>query len=365
MQTAAIACEHIPSIEPKEFLTQLLLDNLKRLNAIDIKFYIVLNKIGDSEDNVYNGVFNFLKNASSAGKGSVRVLFTATEGTTKKLKQRGLKCSTMSMNRNIKDIRKYIDTRMDKMDVFSDTEDDQVQDLRKTIQTRLYAQTGGNYYMMDKTLSEINPAAAFFLVGYRLGTIYLGKAKWAKEGKQEDEAKRWLHRLSEVVPEQVPENQMRLPLSPFAARYYHNYGNLQAARSAAHNTLRMAMELLSDGDSTNDILAYKKILYAVILFEDEINAATALAMMKVEAPDGVLSMDCSCHCGHRWKEAVKDRRIVNHVCHESHGYFYIPKWNEQKTSQVPETLVPWNGEIVKMERWRKEITKAYHLTKFS
>lgn len=156
MQSAAATCEKAGSIDPKEFLTRLLLDNHKELKAIDAMFYIVLNKIGDSDDNVHDGVFNFLLNASRSSKGSVRILFTATEGTAKKLQSHGLKCPTVSMDRNADDIRKYINARLDKMDNLFDKGDDQVNALRKTIQTRLYAQTGGNYYMIDKTLSKIS-----------------------------------------------------------------------------------------------------------------------------------------------------------------------------------------------------------------
>ncbi|KAJ5604908.1 hypothetical protein N7510_010062 [Penicillium lagena] len=233
----------------------------------------------------------------------------------------------------------------------------------------------------DVPYTNTDLAATFFLVGYRLGTIYLDKAKVAKKAGQEDEAKDWLRRMSAIVPEQVTENQMRLPLSLFSARYYYINNDLEAARSMVHNTLRMATELLSDDDSTNDMLAYKKILYAVIPFKDEANAAAALAMMKLEAPGGSFSVSCSCSCGHTWttpgdmwwcmdcinvvltskcKEDIKNRN----VCWESHSHFYIPKWDEEKmSSNTSKNLVPWNGMNISMDRWRKEITKAYRLTK--
>ncbi|KAJ5804859.1 hypothetical protein N7474_010746 [Penicillium riverlandense] len=233
----------------------------------------------------------------------------------------------------------------------------------------------------DVPYTNTDLAATFFLVGYRLGTIYLDKAKAAKEAGHEDEAKDWLRRMSSVVPEQVTENQMRLPLSLFAARYYYIYNDLESARSMVHNTLRMAVELLSDDDSTNDMLAFQKILYAVIPFKDEVNAAAALAMMKLEAPGGSFSISCSCSCGHTWKEPgdmwwcmdcinvvltseCKDDIKNRNVCWESHKHFYIPKWDEEKmSSNRPKNHVPWNGMHISIDKWRKEITKAYHLTK--
>jgi hypothetical protein len=236
----------------------------------------------------------------------------------------------------------------------------------------------------DVPYTNTDLAATFFLVGYRLGSIYLDKAKAAKNAGQEDEAKGWLRRMSAIVPEQVTENQMRLPLSLFAARYYYIYNDLETARRMAHNTLRMATELLSDDDSTNDMLAYKKILYGVIPFKDEVNAAAALAMIKLESPGGNFTLTCSCPCGHTWaapgdmwlcmdcinvalttkcKDAVKDKKTRTNICHESHSHFYIPKWDQEKMNDVPKGLVPWNGTNIEMDKWRKEITKTYRLGK--
>lgn len=152
----------------------------------------------------------------------------------------------------------------------------------------------------DVPYTGMDPAAAFFIVGYRLGTIYLGNAKRAKNVPDEAEASKWLRRMSEVVPEQVPEDQMRLPLRLFATRYYKVYDDLKSARRAVHNALKMAIELLSDNDSTNDMLAYTEILFTVIPFEDVDNATTALALMKLDSPDQVFSLACSCGCGHMW-----------------------------------------------------------------
>lgn len=232
----------------------------------------------------------------------------------------------------------------------------------------------------DVPYTNTDMEATFFIVGYRLGTIYLGKAKQAKDARKEDEAKEWLDRMATIVPEQVNEAQMHLPLRLFVARYHHIYNNKEAACSSAHNTLKMAMELLSDGDSTNDLFAYQKILYAVIPFEDKVNAATALALMKIEAPGGKLAIPCSCRCGHVWQEpgdmwwcmdcinvvlTTKCRNAVKekNVCHTSHGHFQIPHWDREKMENVPKNQVPWDGEIISMKEWRAKITKAYHLTK--
>jgi hypothetical protein len=129
------------------------------------------------------------------------------------------------------------------------------------------------------------------------------------------------------------------------------------------------------------MLAYQKILYAVIPFKDEVNAAAALAMMKLEAPGGNFSITCSCSCGYTWKDPgdmwwcmdcinvvlrskCKDDIRNRNVCWESHSHIYIPKWDEEKmSSNRPKNPVPWNGVNISMDKWRKEITKAYQLSK--
>jgi hypothetical protein len=231
----------------------------------------------------------------------------------------------------------------------------------------------------DVPYTNANLEYTFFLVGYRLGTIYLRNAKQAKDASKENEANAWLDKMSSIVPEQVNEDQMRLPLRLFAARYHWIYGNKEKARRLAHNTLRMAIELLSDNDPTNDMLAYQKILYAVIPFEDTVNAVTALALMNIGAADGNFQISCSCQCGslfdnpgEMWwcmdcinvvlttkcKHTIKNKN----VCHTSHKHLQIPPWDKEKM-KVSEGQVPWNGEVISMAEWRGKLTKAYNLTK--
>lgn len=234
----------------------------------------------------------------------------------------------------------------------------------------------------DVPYTNTDLAATFFRVGYRLGAIYLSKAREAQDSGKDTEAKKWLDRMSTIVPEQVTENQMRLPLSLFAARYQVVNGDRPAGKRLAHNTLRMAIELLVDGDESNDEFAYKKILYAAIPFNDDINATSALAMMKREAPNGKFRQYCSCPCNHKWtspgemywcmdcinvvltpkcRDAVKDERSRSPICHHSHTHLYIPPWDEEKMNQVPGGEVPHDGKIISMKRWRKELSSKYHL----
>jgi tetratricopeptide (TPR) repeat protein len=234
----------------------------------------------------------------------------------------------------------------------------------------------------DVPYTNTDLAATFFRVGYRLGAIYLSKAREAQEAGKNAEAKQWLDRMSSVVPEQVTENQMRLPLSLFAARYKVVHGDRPGGKRLAHNTLRMAIELLADEDESNDQFAYMKILYAAIPFDDQKNAASALAMMKREAPNGKFRQYCSCPCNHKWtapgemywcmdcinvvltpkcRNVVKDEKSRSPICHHSHHHLYIPAWDEEKMSKVPDGEVPYDGKAISMDKWRKELSTKYHL----
>ncbi|KAL4894267.1 hypothetical protein BDV59DRAFT_16615 [Aspergillus ambiguus] len=234
----------------------------------------------------------------------------------------------------------------------------------------------------DVPFTNLDMARAFFDVGYRLGTIYLDKAKQAKEAKRDKEAEDYLGQLAAVKPEQVSEDQMRLPLRLFAARYYHVYGNEVRAQRSVHNTLRMAIELLSDNDSSNDLLAYMKILFAVIPFGDEDNATAALSLMMREMST---PLKCACGCGHEWttfteiwwcqdcinvpltakcKDTIENEKETKRtVCGPGHKHFSVSGWEGMEPKKGSKEVVPWRGEFISIDKWRKNLTKKYNLAK--
>lgn len=156
MQSAAWTCENTGHIESKYFLTRLLLDNHKELMKIDATFYIVINKLGDKNGYIHEGVLDFLQKASHSKKGSVRILFTATQETINQLEKNGVSCPTISMKNNREDLQRYIDARMNRIDVLSDTENDQVNEIREKVQYSLQTQTNGNFYLINNLLDEIS-----------------------------------------------------------------------------------------------------------------------------------------------------------------------------------------------------------------
>ena len=154
MQSAALTCENNGRIEPKYFLTQLLLQNQKELKHIDATFYIVINKLGDSNGFVHPGILDFLQQIDK--KSSVRILLTTSEKTVNHMKQKNVSFSTISMTENKEDLQLYIDARMDRIDVLSDTKDAHVLKIRNKVQDTLRTRTKGNFYLIDNILDRIS-----------------------------------------------------------------------------------------------------------------------------------------------------------------------------------------------------------------
>lgn len=155
MQSAAATCEGT-HIETKDLLTRLLLDNHKELKNVDATFYIVINKLGDKDGFIHEGVLDFLQKLWKARKSSVRVVFTTTPQTIEKLKKNGVPCPTISMEGNKKDLELYIDARLDRIPLLSDRDDEQVMKIRKDVQSKLQNQPQGNYYTISNILDQIS-----------------------------------------------------------------------------------------------------------------------------------------------------------------------------------------------------------------
>jgi hypothetical protein len=144
MRAAAAACSK-GAIDPKELLTRLL-TNKDELEGIDITFFIVINKIGGSDNTVDDALVAFLKKVPQMEKKSVRILFSATGETVNKLTKSGLRFPTIAMNSTTEDLSKYIDSKLNKMD--------HVAPIRRKVQDRLLAK--GNYYLINNGIQEIS-----------------------------------------------------------------------------------------------------------------------------------------------------------------------------------------------------------------
>lgn len=155
MQSAAATCEGA-HIETKDLLTRLLLDNYKELKNVDATFYIVINKLGDKNGFIHEGVLDFLQKLWKTKKSSVRVAFTATQQTIEKLRKNGVSCPTISMEGNKKDLALYIDAHLDRIPLLSDKDDDQIIKIREEVQSKLQNLPQRNYYTINNILDQIS-----------------------------------------------------------------------------------------------------------------------------------------------------------------------------------------------------------------
>lgn len=157
MQSAAATCRKSGSIDPSRLLPRLLLENHDELQNVDVTFFIVINKLGNEDGYVHPAVVKFLQQAARCKRRVVRVLFTTTQSGMERLTREQISCPTIVIEkRNASDIKKFISARMDMIDALSDIRQDGVPELRRDIQDRLYEKTGGNYYLMEKTLARIS-----------------------------------------------------------------------------------------------------------------------------------------------------------------------------------------------------------------
>lgn len=155
MQSAATTCDG-RHIEANHLLTRLLLDNHEELSNVNATFYIVINKLGDKNGFVHEGVLHFLQKLRKLKKSSVRVAFTATPQTIDELRKHDIHCPTISMQDNKKDLELYIDYRLDRMRGLSDRGDNQVLRIRKEVQSKLQNRPQRNYYTISNILDEVS-----------------------------------------------------------------------------------------------------------------------------------------------------------------------------------------------------------------
>ncbi|KAJ5090526.1 hypothetical protein N7532_009210 [Penicillium argentinense] len=163
---------------------------------------------------------------------------------------------------------------------------------------------------LNENLPQItsNLVVLFFVVGYNLGRIYYNKAQEDKLAGDRELAMSYLRKIVDIVPEQLPEWQL-LPPRMFAARYYHQEGDDEAAGREACPSRQLALEPLSDDDEGNELSAFWHILFSTIPFGDEKNATAALAMIgktfNAWPPfeEALLfELECDDNCGHVWKD---------------------------------------------------------------
>lgn len=110
----------------------------------------------------------------------------------------------------------------------------------------------------------------------KLAPLYLRRARAAE--RDSDVARSYLERISSILPDETSENNIVFPAKLYLARYYHVQGDRLRAKQIARSVVKMALEILSDGDYDNDYLAYWRLLLVFLPLEDDKNARAAVIM---------------------------------------------------------------------------------------
>ena len=110
----------------------------------------------------------------------------------------------------------------------------------------------------------------------KLAPLYLRRARAAE--RDSDVARSYLERISSILPDETSENNIVFPAKLYLARYYHAQGDKLRAKQIARSVVKMALEILSDGDYDNDYLAYWRLLLVFLPLEDDKNARAAVVM---------------------------------------------------------------------------------------
>lgn len=110
----------------------------------------------------------------------------------------------------------------------------------------------------------------------KLAPLYLRRARSAE--RDPNVARTYLERISGILPAETSENNIVFPAKLYLARYYYAQGDKLRAKQIARSVVKMALEILSDGDWDNDYLAYWRLLLVFLPLEDDKNAHAAVAL---------------------------------------------------------------------------------------
>ncbi|KAF4772514.1 hypothetical protein HAV15_012240 [Penicillium sp. str.  len=119
MKSAFRICQTATTLDPDEIIPKLLLENVEA-ERIDARFYLVIDRLGDIMDDAF---LKFLRQLSESSNKKIRVFLTGTPAAFVQIKKNSLAYQSVPISgSNQDDINKFIEARIDKFDVLSDTE---------------------------------------------------------------------------------------------------------------------------------------------------------------------------------------------------------------------------------------------------
>lgn len=162
----------------------------------------------------------------------------------------------------------------------------------------------------------------------KLAPLYLQRARAAE--RDSDASRAYLKRIAGILPDEASENNIVFPSKLYLARYYHVQGDKLRAKQIARSVVKMALEILSDGDWDNDYLAYWRLLLVFLPLGDDKNACTAVIMAglggyqtsgfqtPVESPKRMATPERIPQSPQE-QQQPQDRRRTKEVLHKKHS----------------------------------------------
>jgi hypothetical protein len=240
-----------------------------------------------------------------------------------------------------------------------------------------------------------NPAFLLYRIGKYLGLIYYEQALQTRSsgGHVMSVAEGLLSKISKIACEQVSEQLLIFSPRMYLVRYFHLQGHEGWARAMSRNTLQLALEILSDDDLSNDILAFFKITNIAIAFSDKEVTASSFAMERLayagilsisedreESPESSYMFQRGCDVceskprpGGTWvctdcidlcmcevcRARLMDREFVNNFCDPSHRGFLVHEWSDERMEKIPPGHVPWGDKNITIDEWKKVLSDRF------
>jgi tetratricopeptide (TPR) repeat protein len=176
-------------------------------------------------------------------------------------------------------------------------------------------------------------------------------------------------------------------------RVFHLLQQEEEAMASLRGQVKIALDLLSDDDPSNDWQGYEKLATVLMYIDDDLNAQAAWSLIQpYDEPKailggrlfarGPLNKYCVGSCGHQWEfadaiyvcrdcldvcfdkkcwELVKTKRAVFPVCDHRHDFLYVPEWKVDGQQHVKPGMVKVGDTIVPIDEWLTAIRTTWGL----
>lgn len=239
--------------------------------------------------------------------------------------------------------------------------------------------------LWEQILSDTNGKTGYwadfirFNIGRRLCPVYLQNAKQA--GLDTALAKSNVGKLAQLSTKLNYEMSFddidpKLTLG----RYFHLLGQREEAMASLRARVKVALDLLSDDDPTNDWQGYEKLATVLTYFEDDDNALAAWSLIRDDTGSTIRS--CNGGCGHVWFspnamficrdcfnvqfdkkcwETLKNGTASFAACHSGHDHLYIPEWKEGDQPRAEPGMVKVGDTTLSIKEWLAGIRMTWGL----